>query len=236
MTSVHQLTPARDVRTSGTPAAGWAAVAATVIAVGVTAFAPLWMFPSTGASSGAVTRYMAEHRAATEAMMVGYTLAVSLWLIFGAGVFTRLRAIAPHTSMVPVTFALGLSGFVTLLLAGFAAFDVAVYRSASPSDTKLLYDVAFGLLAMSGMPTTLALTAYAGAVYRWGGFPRRSAHLAVLAAAAHTLLLLSFIVARGFFSLEGLDIVVVPVLLWIWIADTGVAMLRVDRQDAAVDT
>jgi hypothetical protein len=49
-------------------------------------------------------------------------------------------------------FLLGFVSFVTLLLAGFTAFFVLVYRGAEAPDPKLLYDLAFGLLAMSGAP------------------------------------------------------------------------------------
>ena len=52
-------------------------------------------------------------------------------------------------------------------------------------------------------------------------FDRLTAYLAVAAAIAHVLLLLSFIAGRGFFSLEGAVITVVPALLWAWIAWTG---------------
>jgi hypothetical protein len=74
---------------------------------------------------------------------------------------------------------------------------------------------------MSGMPTAVALTAYAIAVYTHRVFDRTTGHLAVATAAAHVLLLLSFIAGSGFFSLEGAVITVVPALLWIWIAYTG---------------
>jgi hypothetical protein len=225
--------PVWDPRYGGSDvAAGLAALIAIAVAVGVTAFAPLWLFPSTTTSGVTLTRYLADHRGSIEAMMVGYTLAITLWLVFGAGVLVRLRSASVPTSICPAAFAVGLGGFVTLLLAGFTVFDVAVYRTSGPAETKLLYDLAFGLLAMSGLPTALALTAYATAVYRWHFFPRRSAHLAVLTAVAHALLLLSFIVHNGFFSLEGLDIVVIPALLWVWIADTGIGMLRRARGDS----
>jgi hypothetical protein len=50
--------------------------------------------------------------------------------------------------------------------------------------------------------------------------------LAAVTAATHLLLLTSFIATSGFFALEGLIIAAVPAVLWIWIADTGAALLR----------
>jgi hypothetical protein len=46
---------------------------------------------------------------------------------------------------------------VALLLAGFTAFFVLVYRGADVGDPRLLYDLTFGLLATSGAPTAIAL-------------------------------------------------------------------------------
>ncbi|MGN6721137.1 MAG: hypothetical protein ACTHJM_00830, partial [Marmoricola sp.] len=57
-------------------------------------------------------------------------------------------------------------------------------------------------------------------------FSRFLVRLAAVTAAAHVLLLLSFIVRSGFFSLEGAIIIAVPALLWIWIVSAGVEMLR----------
>jgi stage V sporulation protein SpoVS len=127
-------------------------------------------------------------------------------------------------------FATGLVGFVTLLFAGFTCFDVLVYRLPGPGEAKLLYDLAFGLLAMSGMPTAVALAAFAIAAYSHRTFDRSTGHLAAVGAAAHVLLLLSFAVNRGVFSLEGAVIVVIPGFLFLWIAVTGGTLLRQQSQ------
>jgi hypothetical protein len=76
-------------------------------------------------------------------------------------------------------------GFVTMLLAGFVAFDLVVYRQAGASESRLLHDLTFGLLAMSGMPTTVAVAAYAVGGYRYRMLPRGTAHLAAVTAVAH---------------------------------------------------
>ncbi len=189
---------------------------------------PIWTFPATTASGAHVAEFVAAHHAALQATMVANTIGVNLWLVFGASVWARLNASLSATSMIPTCFAAGLVAFVTLLLAGFTAFDLLVYRQPDPSQAQLLYDLAFGLLAMSGMPTAAALGAYAVAVYRDRILPRHTGHLAAAAAAAHVLLLLSFIVRTGFFSLEGAVISVIPALLFAWIADTGWCLIRID--------
>jgi hypothetical protein len=55
--------------------------------------------------------------------------------------------------------------------------------------------------------------------------------LAAVGAVAHVLLLGSFVVSDGFFSLEGQVISVVPATLFIWILGTGIAMLRDEATD-----
>ena len=202
-------------------AGGWAGVLGIAVPMIGVIILPIWRFPATTASGVEVLAFARGHTAALQAMMLTYTVGVTLWLVFGAAVWARMRAALPSDSMVTTCFAGGLIAFVTLLLAGFTCFDILVYRQPPPAEAGLLYDLAFGLLAMSGMPTAAALTAFAIAVYAHRVFDRPTGHLAVAAAAAHVLLLLSFIVGSGFLSLEGAVITVVPALLWIWIAYTA---------------
>lgn len=196
-----------------------------VPAVGV-AILPIWDFPATSATGAEIAAFVGRHQGALQATMLFYTLGVALWLAFGAAVWAQLQDRAQPGSTIPAAFAAGLVGFVVLLLAGFTAFDILVYRHPSPAQARLLYDLTFGLLAMSGMPTALALCAYAVGVYRHRWLPRHTADLAAVTAAAHLLLLLSFIVGSGFFSLEGAVTTVIPAPLWAWILFTGIAMIR----------
>lgn len=188
----------------------------------------LWQFPETGSTAAEITAFVHAHRPALLVAMLLFTAAVSLWLIFGAGVWLRLRQATGTESLLSACFAFGLVGFVTLLLAGFTSFLVLVYRVPDGSDARLLYDLAFGLLAMSGAPTAVALGSYAALVLRDGHLPRWTALLAALAAAAHVVLLASFVVTDGFFSLEGHVITAIPATLFAWIIGTGIAMLAAD--------
>ena len=190
---------------------------------------PIWRFPTTTASGDVITAFARTHGAALQAMMITYTLGVTLWLVFGASVWAHMRAALPADSMLTTCFAAGIVALVTLLLAGFACFDVLVYRHPGAGEAKLLYDLTFGLLAMSGMPTAIALSAFAAAAYVHGVFARAAGHLAVVTAAAHVCLLLSFIVGRGFLSLEGAVIAVIPAPLWIWIAYTSGTLISARR-------
>lgn len=111
-----------------------------------------------------------------------------------------------------------------------------VLNTPDASDSRLLYDVAFGLLAMSGAPTALALGSYAALVLRAGRLPWWTALVAAVAALAHLVLLASFLVTGGFFSLEGAVIIAIPATLFAWITGTGIAMATADRPEALIDS
>lgn len=187
---------------------------------------PIWSFPDTQTPATEVAWWATLHHDRLVATMLLNTVGVTLWLVFGGAVWTQLRDRLPVRSVLPTCFAAGFIGCVSLLLSGFTAFDILLYRSHSPEEAALLYDLAFGLLAMSGMPTVVALGAFAVAVYVHRVLPRYTAHLATIAAAVHPLLLLAFIVGSGPLSLEGLSITAMPAFLFAWILGTALAMPR----------
>jgi hypothetical protein len=161
------------------------------------------------------------------------TVGVTLWYLFGAAVYAALRDRVPAKSMLPMCFAGSFFGCVTLLLSGFTAFDLLLYRQHGAETSILLYDITFGLLAMSGMPTVVALASFAAAVYVHHALPRYTAHLAVAGAAIHPVLLVTFIVDDGPLSLEGIAITAMPAFLFAWILGTALAMPHTTR-DAPV--
>ncbi len=93
-------------------------------------------------------------------------------------------------------------------------------------------DLSFGLLAMSGVPTALALCAYATQVFRDGRLPGWTACLAVTAGLANLMLLASLVIRSGFFSLEAGVIIAIPGTLFIWIIGMSVTMMRTGRSAA----
>jgi hypothetical protein len=201
-------------------------VGVTVPAVGSVLFAPTWDFPGTGATAGAFTAYVAEHR---DALLAGAGLdaiGATLWGVFGVGIWLRLRQASGGETFLSACFLFGLVSFVTLLLTGFACFLVLAYRGQAISDARLLYDISFALLALSGLPTAVALGSYAWLTFQSCHLPAWTAVLAAVSAAAHIALLASFLTTHGFFSLEGQLISVVPATLFIWILGTAIAMLR----------
>lgn len=186
----------------------------------------LFEAPGTAAPADEIAAFVQGHRSALLVGTLMTAVGVSLWLVFGAGVWLRLRREAGTESLACACFAVGLIGFATLILVGFTAFLILVYRDADVSDPRLLYDLTFGLLAMSGAPTAVALGAYASVARRSVGQPGWTALLAAVAAVAHLLLLASFVVETGFFSLEGQVITAIPATLFVWIIATSTVLLR----------
>jgi hypothetical protein len=184
----------------------------------------MWTFPCSGASSAQIAVFVGAHRSALLVAMVLSTVTVGLWLWFGVGVWRWMQAGAAGDGVLCGCFLVGLVSFTTLLLAGFTAFFLLVYRAPAPSDPRLLYDLAFGLLAMSGVPTALALGAYAAHAY---GAKRAlwSARLALLGSLAHLLLLASLVLRSGFFSLAGGVTIAIPATLFAWITGTALVMI-----------
>jgi hypothetical protein len=205
--------------------AGIAGVLGIVLPTAALFVLPIWSFPGTSSSASELTAFAVQHQTSLRAVMILNAAGVGLWMIFGAGVWLWLRQVTGPDSLLSACFAFGLIGFVTILLGGFVAMFIIAYRAPDTPDVRLLYDLAFGLLAVSGIPTAIALGSYAAAAFLHPGLPRFTGWIAALAAAAHVVLLLSFIVPRGFFSLEGQVITVVPGLLFAWILATSIAML-----------
>lgn len=215
-----------DQRWPSARIARWAGTVGVVLPAITLVVYPIWSFPGTQTSGSEVARWAATHHDRLIVTMLLNTAGVTLWLVFSAAVWSYLRDRLPARSSLATCFAAGFIGCVTLLLSGFSAFDLLLYRPHSPELSTLLYDLTFGLLAMSGMPTIVAAGSFAVAVYVHRVLPRYAAHLATAVAVIHPLLLAAFIVHDGPLSLEGFSITGMPAVLFAWIFGTAVAMPR----------
>ncbi len=214
--------------------AGLAGILSTALGVAGVIVDQMWTIPGTGATAAEIAGFVDTHRSALLIALVLTTIGVSLWLVFGVGVWLSMRATASDESFLAACFLVGFVSFVTLLFAGFTSFLVLVYRAPAASDPRLLYDLSFGLLAMSGVPTALALCAYATQVFRDGRLPDWTAWVAVAAALANLMLLASLVIRSGFFSLEGGVTIAIPGTLFVWIIGMSVTMMRTDRSAASI--
>lgn len=207
----------------------WSGTLGFVLPAITLAVYPISSFPTTQTPARELALWATNHHDRLVVTMLLNTVGVTLWFVFGAAVWTYLRDRLPVRSILPACFAGGFIGCATLLLSGFTAFDLLLYRHHSAETASLLYDLTFGLLAMSGMPTIVALGSFAVAVYNHRVLPRYTAYLAIAAAAVHPLLLAAFIVEDGPLSLEGFSITGMPAFLFAWILGTALAMPRKPR-------
>lgn|GEM_PF-5285196 len=206
--------------------ARWSGVLGVILPATTLLAYPIWSFPATRTHSVDLARWAAAHHDRLVVTMALNTVGVTLWFVFGAAVWAYLRDRLPMKSILPTCFAAGFIGCLTLLLSGFTAFDLLLYRRRSADTASLLYDLTFGLLAMSGMPLIVALGAFVIAVYARQSLPVYAGHLALAAAVVHPVLLLTFVFRSGPLSLEGYSITAMPAFLFAWILGTALAMPR----------
>lgn len=216
-------------RTAGRPAcvrvARWTGTLGVAIPAVAIPIYPIWLMPSTRVAGADIAQWAFAHHGPLVITQVLYTVGVGLWLVFGAAVWTCLRDRLPAGSALATGFGFGLVALATLVLSGFAVFDLLLYRPRSAELSTLLYDLAFGLLVMSGVPTAVSLTCFAIAVYRHRALRRSTAHVAAVAAAGHVVLLVAFIAPTGPLSLQGaLTVWGIPLLLFAWIGHTAQAI------------
>jgi hypothetical protein len=205
--------------------ARWAGTLGVLIPAAAIPIYPIWSVPPTQTLGIDIALWASTHHDRLVITQVLYTVGVALWLVFGAAVWTHLRNRLPAGSSLATGFGFGLVGLVTLILSGFTAFDLLLYRRRSAELSALLYDLTLGLLAMSGVPTVMALGSFAIAVYRYRVLRRSTAHLAAIAATSHVFLLAAFIAPTGPLSLQGfLTVTGIPLLLFAWIGHTAQAI------------
>src|SRR4051794_18990146 len=168
--------------------AGIAGIASFVLIVVAALILPLWNVSATQASTVEVARYLDHHRDASLASLFAYSLALILWFPFGAGVWARLRTAEPAPHPLAATFALAFVAMTTLILAAFVPIAVAAYRAPSSVAVVQLRDISFGLLAVSGIPTAVALGSYAYLVFHTRCLDAWSAGMAAAGAVAHVVI------------------------------------------------
>jgi hypothetical protein len=187
---------------------------------------PLWDAPTTTASADEVADFVFPYRGRILASFFLFGIAMGSFLCFAAGLWSWLRQSEPEPRPLSASFAFGAVVLVALILAAFVPGALSVYRPPDPDTAGLLFDMTFGLLALSGIPTAVCLGAYAALVFRGAPLARWTAWLAIVGAAAHVVITGSFFPRTGFFSLEGDVIVWVPATFFAWILATSVALLR----------
>jgi hypothetical protein len=200
-------------------------VAFGLIAITGVFVAPMWDTPDTASTASEIAAYYDEHRSSTLTAIFLYGLAMTLFLVFAVGVWRRLQDAEGLGGFVSTVFAFAVVAMTALIFAGFVPVWVLAYRAPDLAAARSLHDLSFGVLAMSGFPTALALVAYAALVER-ARLSIWTAWLAWIAAVAHVVIAGSVFAEEGFFALEGDGIVWIPGTLFVWMLVTSIALLR----------
>lgn len=155
---------------------------------------------------------------------------MGFFLCFAAGLWAWLRQYERDPAPISACFAFGALALTALIFAGFAPGGIAAYRADDPDLSAAvagnLSDLTFYLLALSGIPTAIALGAYAALVFGGAPLPQWTAWLAIVGAAGHVLIAASLLWDSGFLSLEGDIIVFVPATYFAWILAAGACLMR----------
>ena len=207
-----------------TRATGLLGLAAFGLIVGGGLIQPLWLFPGTDSSGREIAAYIGEHRTGSIASVFVFGLGMAGFLAFSAALWAWVRRRPGVPDPLAAIFVLAAASLCTVVFAGFAVFLALAYRAPSVTAARELYDVTFGLLAISGLPTALALGAYAAIVLKARPLPVWSAWVAVIGAGAHVLIAASFFFETGFLSLEGGVIVAIPVTMFLWLLAASVCV------------
>src|SRR3954454_22617056 len=108
---------------------------------------PLWKLPDSDASDHDIVTYVADHRTGFLTALFLNAAAVTLWLVPFASIRERMATRPTAASL----FGSASNVLVTMLLSGFVPMMVLAYRSPEVTSGRDLYDLSFGLLALSGL-------------------------------------------------------------------------------------
>jgi len=212
-----------------TRAAGLAGVAGFLLIASAAALLPFWTALDTIDSPEAFARYAQDQRSQIVAAMFLYSLGFGLFLVLAAALWTELRRANPRAEWLAAVFGFAAVSMSTMIVAAFVPASVFAYRSHSPEIAQTLWDLGFGMLALSGVPTAVCMAAYATATLCYGGLPRWTGWLAAVGVVPHLVIAGSFMVGDGFFALQGDVTLWVPLTLFGWILGASVALTRQSR-------
>jgi len=209
-----------------TRAAGMAGVVGFLLIASGAAILPFWTALHTTDSPEAFARYAQDQRSQIIAAMFLYSLGFGLFLVLAGALWAELRRADPRAEWLAAVFGFAAVAMSTMILAAFVPACVFAYRAHSPEVAQTLWDLGFGMLALSGIPTTVCMAAYATVTLCYGGLPRWTGWVAAVGVVPHVAIAGSFMVTDGFFSLEGDVTLWVPLTLFAWILAASIALVR----------
>ncbi|BBY27116.1 hypothetical protein [Mycolicibacterium sediminis] len=116
--------------------ARWSGTVGGVLPAITLSVSPIWSYPGTQTAGTDVAMWALTHHDRLVVTEVPDTVGVTVWFVLCAAVWTYLHDRLPARSMVPTCFVAGFVGCVTLLLGGFTAFDLLLYRTHAADRTE----------------------------------------------------------------------------------------------------
>ena len=96
--------------------------------------------------------------------MFVYAVGFGLFLVLAGALWAQLRRAGPEAEWMAAVFGFAAVAMATMILGAFVPARVFAYRPHSPELTQTLWDLGFGMLALSGVPTAVCMAAYATVV------------------------------------------------------------------------
>jgi hypothetical protein len=209
--------------------AGLAGILAFLLITAAAAALPFWIGLHTTDPLEAFARYAQEQRGRILTAMLLYSLGFGLFLVLAGVLWSEMHRAGPRARGVAAVFGFAAVAMSTMILVAFVPACVFAYRSHSPELSRALWDLGFGTLAVSGVPTAVCMGAYAAATLLHDTLPRWTGWIAAIGIVPHLAIAASFLAQDGFFSLEGDATLWVPITLFAWILAAGIALVREPR-------
>jgi hypothetical protein len=176
-----------------------------------------------------IASYFSDKRGSILAANYVTCLAFAVFLLF-VGALRSYFGAADRTNLRPgSTMLAGGVLAVSMIFAGTAVLNGAVFQVASAGDTNLnhaLYDVANDLFLASGFGFAVFFAGAGVAVGTTGALPRAMAPAALLIALLSLVGGVGFFAKSGFFAIGGAFGFIVPLAILIWVLVASIVMLR----------
>jgi hypothetical protein len=188
--------------------------------------------PGTPPKADEVTKiatYFTDKRGSILAADYVTCLAFVFFLLFAGALRAYFGAADPTGVRPGSTMLAGAVVAVTMVLAGTAVINGAVFQVAKLGDANLnhaLYDVANDLFFAAGFGMAVFLAGAGVAITMTRALPTALASAAYLVAALNLLSGIGFFAKSGFFAIGGAFGVIVPLLTLAWILWASIVMLR----------
>jgi len=178
---------------------------------------------------GQIVPYFAGARGRILASDFLLALALVFFLLFASTLRSHLGAEDPTGARPGAAILAGAAAAATLIMAGSAVLNGAVFQASAPKNPSLshaLYFVANDLYTMAGFGLAVFFAGAAVAIAVSGRLPSALAPAAVLLAVLNAVSGVALFTKSGFFAIGGAYGYIVPLASLVWILVVSVVMLR----------